>query len=120
MISMTTAASDVLAVRLMQKEAGVKEHLRVVPLFETKQVCVYECISVYVLCAYKSICVVTSFETTQVCVCVCMCVCMCVHVCVCVCMCTCVGTTQVSNVCAVCTCVGICALSCCSHVCICR
>lgn len=36
-ISMTTAASDVLAVRLLQKEAGIKEHLRVVPLFETKQ-----------------------------------------------------------------------------------
>ena len=36
-ISMTTSASDVLAVRLLQKEAGVKEHLRVVPLFETKQ-----------------------------------------------------------------------------------
>ena len=36
-ISMTTDASDVLAVRLLQKEAGVKEHLRVVPLFETKQ-----------------------------------------------------------------------------------
>ena len=36
-ISMTTDASDVLAVRLLQKEAGIKEHLRVVPLFETKQ-----------------------------------------------------------------------------------
>jgi len=35
-ISMTTDASDVLAVRLLQKEAGVKDHLRVVPLFETK------------------------------------------------------------------------------------
>lgn len=35
-ISMTTSASDVLAVRLLQKEAGVKEHMRVVPLFETK------------------------------------------------------------------------------------
>ena len=35
-ISMTTSASDVLAVRLLQKEAGIEEHLRVVPLFETK------------------------------------------------------------------------------------
>eukprot|EP00283_Hemiselmis_rufescens_P000477 CAMPEP_0173470208 /NCGR_PEP_ID=MMETSP1357-20121228/77759_1 /TAXON_ID=77926 /ORGANISM="Hemiselmis rufescens, Strain PCC563" /LENGTH=970 /DNA_ID=CAMNT_0014438475 /DNA_START=30 /DNA_END=2942 /DNA_ORIENTATION=+ len=36
-ISMTRSASDVLAVRLLQKEAGVKEHMRVVPLFETKE-----------------------------------------------------------------------------------
>lgn len=37
-ISMATAASDVLAVRLLQKEQGVQNdhHLRVVPLFETK------------------------------------------------------------------------------------
>mmetsp|Transcript_23647 Transcript_23647/g.76981 ORF Transcript_23647/g.76981 Transcript_23647/m.76981 type:complete len:978 (-) Transcript_23647:76-3009(-) len=35
-ISMTTSASDVLAVRLLQKEAGIQQHLRVVPLFETK------------------------------------------------------------------------------------
>lgn len=35
-ISMATSASDVLAVRLLQKEAGIEEHLRVVPLFETK------------------------------------------------------------------------------------
>lgn len=36
-ISMTRSASDVLAVRLLQKEAGIKVHLRVVPLFETKE-----------------------------------------------------------------------------------
>ena len=35
-ISMATDASDVLAVRLLQKEAGIKDHLRVAPLFETK------------------------------------------------------------------------------------
>jgi phosphoenolpyruvate carboxylase len=34
-ISMTRGASDVLAVELLQKEAGVKQPLRVVPLFET-------------------------------------------------------------------------------------
>jgi len=36
-ISMTSAASDILAVYLMQKEANVKNKLRVVPLFETLQ-----------------------------------------------------------------------------------
>lgn len=35
-ISMATDASDVLAVRLLQKEAGIQDHLRVAPLFETK------------------------------------------------------------------------------------
>ncbi len=34
-ISMSRAPSDVLAVRLLQKEAGIAEPLRVVPLFET-------------------------------------------------------------------------------------
>lgn len=34
-ISQATSASDVLAVLLLQKDAGVKEPLRVVPLFET-------------------------------------------------------------------------------------
>ncbi|HKP58257.1 MAG TPA: phosphoenolpyruvate carboxylase [Polyangiales bacterium] len=34
-ISMATRASDVLAVYLLQREAGVKPYLRVVPLFET-------------------------------------------------------------------------------------
>jgi len=34
-ISMTRGASDVLAVELLQKEAGVEKPLRVVPLFET-------------------------------------------------------------------------------------
>jgi len=34
-ISMTRGASDVLAVELLQKEAGVERPLRVVPLFET-------------------------------------------------------------------------------------
>ncbi len=34
-ISQATAASDVLAVELLQQEAGVAERLRVVPLFET-------------------------------------------------------------------------------------
>jgi phosphoenolpyruvate carboxylase len=34
-ISMAGAPSDVLAVRLLQKEAGIKKPLRVVPLFET-------------------------------------------------------------------------------------
>eukprot|EP00285_Hemiselmis_virescens_P015091 CAMPEP_0173381640 /NCGR_PEP_ID=MMETSP1356-20130122/4035_1 /TAXON_ID=77927 ORGANISM="Hemiselmis virescens, Strain PCC157" /NCGR_SAMPLE_ID=MMETSP1356 /ASSEMBLY_ACC=CAM_ASM_000847 /LENGTH=993 /DNA_ID=CAMNT_0014335553 /DNA_START=55 /DNA_END=3036 /DNA_ORIENTATION=- len=36
-ISMTRAASDVLAVHLLQKEAGCRRHLRVAPLFETKE-----------------------------------------------------------------------------------
>ncbi len=36
-ISMTSAASDILAVYLMQKEANIKNKLRVVPLFETLQ-----------------------------------------------------------------------------------
>ena len=36
-ISMTSAASDILTVYLMQKEANIKEQLRVVPLFETLQ-----------------------------------------------------------------------------------
>ncbi len=36
-ISMASCASDVLAVRLLQKEAGIKSPLRVVPLFETLQ-----------------------------------------------------------------------------------
>ena len=35
MISMSQAASDVLAVRLLQEEAGVRNPMRVVPLFET-------------------------------------------------------------------------------------
>ncbi len=34
-ISMASCPSDVLAVRLLQKEAGIKEPMRVVPLFET-------------------------------------------------------------------------------------
>ena len=34
-ISMTSKASDILAVSLLQKEAGIKNKLRVVPLFET-------------------------------------------------------------------------------------
>ena len=34
-ISMASAPSDVLAVRLLQREAGIKQPLRVVPLFET-------------------------------------------------------------------------------------
>jgi phosphoenolpyruvate carboxylase len=34
-ISMASCPSDVLAVRLLQKEAGIKKPLRVVPLFET-------------------------------------------------------------------------------------
>ncbi len=34
-ISMSKAASDVLAVRLLQKEAGFRKPLRIVPLFET-------------------------------------------------------------------------------------
>lgn len=34
-ISMATAASDVLAVELLQREAGIEPPLRVVPLFET-------------------------------------------------------------------------------------
>ena len=34
-ISMSQAASDVLAVRLLQEEAGVRNPMRVVPLFET-------------------------------------------------------------------------------------
>ena len=36
-ISMTSAASDILSVYLMQKEANIKDKLRVVPLFETLQ-----------------------------------------------------------------------------------
>lgn len=35
-ISMSRSASDVLAVHLLQKEAGIKKFLRVVPLFETE------------------------------------------------------------------------------------
>ena len=34
-ISMTSSASDILAVSLLQKEAKIKEKLRIVPLFET-------------------------------------------------------------------------------------
>ena len=34
-ISMTTSASDILSVSFLQKEAGIKNKLRVVPLFET-------------------------------------------------------------------------------------
>ena len=34
-ISMTTSASDILAISFLQKEAKIKEKLRVVPLFET-------------------------------------------------------------------------------------
>ena len=34
-ISMTTSASDILSVSFLQKEAGIKDKLRVVPLFET-------------------------------------------------------------------------------------
>ncbi len=34
-ISMTTSASDILSVSLLQKEANIKDRLRVVPLFET-------------------------------------------------------------------------------------
>ena len=34
-ISMAQSASDVLAVRLLQSEAGVQTPMRVVPLFET-------------------------------------------------------------------------------------
>ena len=36
-ISMTSEASDILSVYLMQKEANIKDKLRVVPLFETLQ-----------------------------------------------------------------------------------
>ncbi|EKX31868.1 hypothetical protein GUITHDRAFT_121941 [Guillardia theta CCMP2712] len=36
-ISMTQSASDVLEVHLLQKEAGCRQHLRVAPLFETKE-----------------------------------------------------------------------------------
>ncbi len=36
-ISMASKASDVLSVMLLQKEAGIKEFLRIVPLFETLQ-----------------------------------------------------------------------------------
>ena len=36
-ISMASKASDVLSVMLLQKEAGIKEYLRIVPLFETLQ-----------------------------------------------------------------------------------
>ena len=34
-ISMASNISDILAVMLLQKEAGIKTYLRVVPLFET-------------------------------------------------------------------------------------
>ena len=34
-ISMTTSASDILSVSFLQKEAKIKNRLRVVPLFET-------------------------------------------------------------------------------------
>ena len=34
-ISMTSKVSDILGVLLLQKEAGVKNPLRIVPLFET-------------------------------------------------------------------------------------
>ena len=34
-ISMTTSASDILSVSFLQKEAKIKDKLRVVPLFET-------------------------------------------------------------------------------------
>ena len=34
-ISMTSSASDILSVILLQKEANIKDKLRVVPLFET-------------------------------------------------------------------------------------
>ncbi len=34
-ISMTTSASDILSISFLQNEAGIKEKLRVVPLFET-------------------------------------------------------------------------------------
>ena len=36
-ISMTSCASDILTVMLLQKEAGIKNYLRIVPLFETLQ-----------------------------------------------------------------------------------
>jgi len=36
-ISMTSSASDILTVMLLQKEAGIKNYLRIVPLFETLQ-----------------------------------------------------------------------------------
>ena len=36
-ISMTSSASDILAVMLLQKEAGIRNYLRIVPLFETLQ-----------------------------------------------------------------------------------
>ena len=36
-ISMTSSASDILSVMLLQKEAGIKNYLRIVPLFETLQ-----------------------------------------------------------------------------------
>ena len=36
-ISMTSCASDILTVMLLQKEAGIKKYLRIVPLFETLQ-----------------------------------------------------------------------------------
>ena len=36
-ISMSHYASDVLAVRLLQKASGVKPHMRVAPLFETRE-----------------------------------------------------------------------------------
>ncbi len=34
-ISMTTSASDILSISFLQKEANIKDRLRVVPLFET-------------------------------------------------------------------------------------
>ena len=34
-ISMCSQVSDILLVMLLQKEAGVKSYLRIVPLFET-------------------------------------------------------------------------------------
>ena len=36
-ISMASCASDILTVMLLQKEAGIKKYLRIVPLFETLQ-----------------------------------------------------------------------------------
>ena len=36
-ISMASSASDILSVMLLQKEAGMKQYLRIVPLFETLQ-----------------------------------------------------------------------------------
>ena len=36
-ISMASSASDILSVMPLQKEAGMKQYLRIVPLFETLQ-----------------------------------------------------------------------------------